>query len=402
MKRNILFFGGGNLPRLRAAAERRGFDIVLVNYQEMIDRLEPVPSIVHIEGVDVQNLMATQRRIVELHRRFDFAGIVPIAEYGLMAAAMAARAVGLPHVPLEAVANTRDKVRMRRVLESKGLGQVGFRACRTPDEAARFLDEVGGPIIVKPLAGTASDGVSRVDRHDQLVQAWRTAGGARAFGGVICEEYIDGPEVSVEAYCVDGEFVPVAITDKMTDARFLEIGHSQPTNLSRAVQDQIFDVTRTLTLALGITHGVTHTEMRLTSNGPKLIETHTRMGGGHIPTLTNVSTGVDLADVVVASAIGEKPAVRPRDTATAAAIRFVTGPAGVITNIELPKRENGIEDVRCYLNVGDVTTGRSASFDRFGHVIVTGRTRDEADALAENAVTRFRVDIEAVRETVAA
>jgi biotin carboxylase len=387
MNPRILLFGGANLPAMRAAAERRGLDIVAVNHSNATERLAPMPSIVHSEAIDVANLMQTQRRLVELHREHDFQGIVCISEYGLMAAAMAARAIGLPTVPLEGVANTRDKVRMRKVLESKGLAQVRFRGCASLQQAAAFLAEVGGPIIVKPLAGTGSDGVSRVDRLDQLETAWKISGAARSFGGVICEEFIEGPEVSVEAYLIDGEFVPVAITDKMTNDRYLEIGHTQPTALSAEIQQEIFDTTRTLLLALGITHGVTHTEFRITPRGPKLIETHTRMGGDYISRLTLVTTGVDLQDIMVACAVGEKPSVRPRNTGTAAAI-----------GSDLPQEDaaTGLDEVRCYLQPGTQTSGRSASIDRFGHLFVTRPTRQEADAVADDAMARFHVHLDPV------
>ena len=398
MNPRILLFGGANLPAMRAAAERRGLDIVAVNHSNATERLAPMPSIVHSEAIDVANLMQTQRRLVELHREHDFQGIVCISEYGLMAAAMAARAIGLPTVPLEGVANTRDKVRMRKVLESKGLAQVHFRGCATLQQAAAFLAEVGGPIIVKPLAGTGSDGVSRVDRLDQLETAWKISGAARSFGGVICEEFIEGPEVSVEAYLVDGEFIPVAITDKMTNDRYLEIGHTQPTALSAEIQQEIFDTTRTLLLALGITHGVTHTEFRITPRGPKLIETHTRMGGDYISRLTLVTTGVDLQDIMVACAVGEKPSIRPRNTGTAAAIRFITGGAGIVRGADLPAEDaaTGLEEVRCYLKPGTETSGRSASIDRFGHLFVTRPTRQEADAVADDAMARFHVHLDPI------
>ncbi|HEY0143940.1 MAG TPA: ATP-grasp domain-containing protein [Thermoanaerobaculia bacterium] len=396
MKKTILLMGGANVPAVREAAERRGYDIIAINFAEAVERLEPEPSIIHAEGMDFANLMGAQRRLIELHRHYHYEAIVPTSEYGLLASSMAARALGLPYTPLEAVANTRDKVRMRRVLESKGLAQVRFRSCTAVGEVRAFLDEIGGPIIVKPLLGTGSDGVSRVDSQEQVENAWRITGAARSFGGVICEEYIDGPEFSIEAYLVDGEFFPVAITDKQTDARFLEIGHSQPTLLSEQVQQQVFDKTREILLALGITHGVTHTEMRVSpTRGPVLIETHTRMGGDLIHVLSKITTGVDLADLIVACSLGERPNVRPRNTGTAAAVRFVSGPAGVITSMDVPAVDeaNGVRESRPYVGVGHEATGRSATLDRFGHVLTTGATRHEADARADETVARFRVTV---------
>jgi len=396
-KKNILLVGGSNVPAVCRAASRRGLNIVAVNFPESFEREEPEEPFLHFEGVDFTQLMPTVRRLLELHAQYSFVGVVAVSEFGLLPAAMVARQLGLPGTPLSVVQDVRDKARMRRRLEAKGLGHVRFRSCASLGEAEEFFAGIGGPIIVKPVMGTGSDGVSRVDSASQLAAAWQLAGGARAFGGVICEEYIDGPEVSVEAYLVDGRFVPVAITDKLTDEHFLEVGHSQPTLLSPAVQEQIFAATHDVLRALGITDGVTHTEMRLSLKGPVLIETHTRMGGDFINVLTQETTGVDLGDVHVALALGEVPDVRPGELSRGAAIRFLTGEEGLVTSVALPPANSrrGIREIRSYVHAGDHTTGRSSSLDRLGHVITTGADRATADRIAEEVAAECRFHIEA-------
>src|SRR5204863_6270549 len=108
-----------------------------------------------------------------------------------------------------------------------------------------------------------------------------------------------------------------------------------------------------------------------------------------------------LADIIVACALGEKPNARPRLTGTAAAIRFITGPAGIVSAVDLPEVdiEGGIREVRSYVKPGDETTGRSSSIDRLGHVIVTGANRAEADARADSAIARVRVEIASIPQT---
>ncbi|MEO8379195.1 MAG: ATP-grasp domain-containing protein [Acidobacteriota bacterium] len=402
-KKNILLVGGSNVPAVCRAASRRGLNIIAVNFPESFLRVEPDPAFIHIEGVDFTQVMPTVRRLMELHAQLGFVGVVAVSEFGLLPAAMVARQLSMPGTPLAVVQNVRDKVRMRRTLEEKGLGQVRFRGCSSLVEAQEFFDGIGGPIIVKPVMGTGSDGVSRVDEAGQLDAAWQLAGGARAFGGVICEEYIDGPEVSVEAYMSGGRFVPVAITDKRTNERFLETGHSQPTLLSAAVQEQIFAATHDVLRGLGVTDAVTHTEMRLSSKGPVLIETHTRMGGDFIDVLTYETTGVDLGDVHVALALGETPDVRPRELNQGAAVRFVTGGEGTVTSVQLPKADaaRGVHEVRGYAEAGDRTTGRSSSLDRLGHVITVCATRAEADRLVDEVVAECRFVIDASTQAAA-
>ncbi|MGZ5440802.1 MAG: ATP-grasp domain-containing protein [Thermoanaerobaculia bacterium] len=385
-KKNVLLVGGSNVAAVCRAVSRRGLNIIAVNFPESFLRVEPDPAFIHVEGVDFTQVMPTVRRLLELHAQLGFIGVVAVSEFGLLPAAMVARQLGMPGTPLPVVQNVRDKVRMRRALETKGLGQVRFRFCATLVEAQEFFGRLGRPMIVKPLMGTGSDGVSRVDDAGQLAASWQLAGGARAFGGVICEEYIGGPEVSIEAYLVGGEFFPVAITDKLTNERFLEIGHSQPTLFPAPMQERIFTATHDVLRALGITDAVTHTEMRISSRGPVLIETHTRMGGDFIDVLTAETTGVDLGDIHVALALGEKPDVRPRELLNGAAVRFVTGTEGCVASIDLPVATEEIHEVRSYVHVGDLTTGRSSSLDRLGHVIAFGADRVDADRIADKAV----------------
>lgn len=393
MKKNILLVGGQNVPAILRAVKRRGYDVIAATFPESLERGTPDPAVIHFEPVNFRNLMPTVRRLIELHAEFGYDGIVSVSEYGLLPAAMAARTLNLPGTAPTVVQNTRDKTRMRRALEAKGLGQVRFRACSKLADAQEFFAGIGGPIIVKPVMGTGSDGVSRVDDAAALAAAWKLAGGARSFGGVLCEEFIEGPEVSIEAVVVGGELFPVAITDKMTDARFLEIGHSQPTLLSPDMQQRIFAATADVMRGLGVTDAVTHTEMRLSPRGPVLIETHTRMGGDFINVLTNETTGVDLGEIHVALALGEKVEVRPQALSRGAAVRFVTGTAGRIASITLPPAGDGIQDVRSYVHVGDNTSGRSASLDRFGHVVAVGESREAADRIADRAVAECRYDV---------
>ena len=398
--RNILMVGGTNVPAVCRAATRRGLNIIAVNYPESFAHTPPDPAFIHIERADFSQLMPTVRRLLELHAQLGFVGVVAVSEFGLLPAAMVARHLGMPGTPLPVVQNVRDKMRMRRVLEANGLGQVRFRSCSTLGDAHEFFASLGGPMIVKPVMGTGSDGVSRVDDASELAEAWQLAGEARAFGGVLCEEYVDGPEVSVEAYVAGGELVPVAITDKMTNARFLEIGHSQPTRLPQAMQERVYAATGEILRALGVTDAVTHTEMRISSRGPVLIETHTRMGGDFIDVLTTATTGIDLGDVHVALALGEKPQGVRRAGSGAAAVRFFTGPEGRVAGFDLPRPAAGVHEIRSYVQPGDFTTGRSASLDRLGHVIAFGADRGEADRLADSVAGQCRFHIEDPRIAV--
>lgn len=389
--RRVLIVGGSHASGIFEAVERRGARAIVLGIPEILERQVPASCVDHVAALDLAQplvfLVRAIRGLAEAHR---CAGIVPITEYALVPAAFAAQQLGLPGLPVKVVQNTRDKARMRSVLARAGLAQVRHAACRSVAEGRAFLENVRGPIVVKPVMGTASDGVSRVDREEDLGPAFALAARARAFGGVLCEELVPGPEVSVEGVSVDGVFTAVAITDKVTDERFLEVGHSQPSAHAPAAQRDVETFVGRVLLALGVVEGVSHTEVKLTPAGPVLIETHTRMGGGNIHLLTRLSTGVDLPDLMVGFALGEKPTVSPQLTGRGAAVRFVTARPGRVASIDPPPPDEGIEEVRVYVTPGQVVGERSSSLDRLGHVV----------AVAESAAAACRT-AEAFRDRIA-
>lgn len=394
----VLFVGGGAVPEFQQAVARRGWRAGMLAYYDPVQggtalRAGDAGVFDRVEAVDWAAPFEIVRRIVDLYDGGQIERVVAGDDFGLLPAALATTQLGIPGPSLRAVHNTRDKFHMRRVLEAAGLGQLRYAVCRDLPEAQAFLDRIGGQIILKPVSGTGSEGVSRVANSDELAAAIKVAASAAGFTGILCEEYIDGPEVSLEGYCAGGRFVPVALTDKLTDERFLEIGQQQPTSQPQSVFDAAADIAGRALAALGVDNCVTHTEFRISPRGPVLIETHTRMGGDYIHLLTQLTTGVDLADLMVAFSLGETVDARPVPQGRAAAIRFLTGRPGKVRGVSMPAPENG-DGVHSMLGppIGRVVTGLSASRERLAHVIATGATPEAAGRAAESHLAKIHID----------
>ncbi|HEY0143936.1 MAG TPA: ATP-grasp domain-containing protein [Thermoanaerobaculia bacterium] len=391
----LLVIGGAANAELLNMATRRGLELVVLSVPALLENVVPRDPIVALEPIHFQqSLPAIVNDIIEVATRYEVAGIITIMEFSLMPATLAAQKLGLPTQPMKAVRNTRDKVQMRRVLSAAGMGQVDFAGCRTLDEARAFFAKASAPIILKPLSGTGSDGVTLVHDEARLEAAWQLASGSLAFGGIICESYIDGPEVSVEGYVSRGEFVPVAITDKITNEQFLEIGHSQPTRKAADLQAEIYDYVARVLQALGVDECWTHTEVRLSRNGPVIIETHTRPGGASIDLLTRRTTGVSTYDVMFDFALGITPVDRPLVTGEAAVVRFVMSEPGVIASIDVPPVPESIAFVQIDYKAGHTISERSASANRLGHMVGVGADVDEATRNAESFRDRVVVSYE--------
>jgi biotin carboxylase len=136
--------------------------------------------------------------IVARARETPFAAIVGVDDQGVIAAALASERLGLAHSPPGAVAHTREKVSMRRVLEAGSVPQPRFALLAVGDEVAAALRVVGLPCVVKPLSLSGSRGVIRADDLDQAraavsrVRGILAAAGEREDAPLLLESYLPG------------------------------------------------------------------------------------------------------------------------------------------------------------------------------------------------------------------
>jgi biotin carboxylase len=208
-----------------------------------------------------------------------------------------------------------------------------------------------------------------------------------------------GPEVSVESYSVDGVPHIITITDKMVTEVpfFVELGHTEPSRLSSHVQDDIRRVAEAAIKAIGMKNGPTHTEIKVTPDGAKLVEIAARLGGDFITShLVPLSTGVDMIECSFATLLGEKVHYQKQKD-KGAAIRFIQGKSGVlkeVVGLDKAKSLPGIVDIEIYKNIGEKIIKPENSSDRIGHIIAKGDTADEAAQNAELALSSIVVTVE--------
>ncbi|WP_128092288.1 ATP-grasp domain-containing protein, partial [Streptomyces resistomycificus] len=144
---------------------------------------------------------------------------------------------------------------------------------------------------------------------------------------VLVEELLDGPEVSVETVSHAGAVHVVGVTDKSIGGApaFIETGHMFPAALTPADTEAAEQTALAALKALGLVDGVVaHTEIKLTSGGPRVVEVNPRPAGNRITELVRHVTGIDLAAAFVDVALGRAPDLRRADTGLrSAAVGFL-------------------------------------------------------------------------------
>ncbi|MGW2189112.1 ATP-grasp domain-containing protein [Streptomyces sp. NPDC001719] len=221
--------------QLLVEARALGFELVVASY-DRDDRRIPDPLREHIDElvvVDTNDEPALYDRVAELHRERPFAGIVPGFEFYVGTAARLAGRLGLRGLPVADVEALRDKAVMRDRARAAGLRVPRYAEASDAAGLDAAAAHVGFPAVLKPTRSAGSVHVTRVENARELHRAYdwirtdpRTDLGRGLDGPVLLEEYVAGPEVSVEGYVLDGQVVIVSVTSKLLGAEpyFVELG----------------------------------------------------------------------------------------------------------------------------------------------------------------------------------
>lgn len=316
------------------------------------------------------------------------------SEYFVATASEAARVLGLPHPDPAAVRACRDKAGQRRALRAAGLAGPGFAAARSGAEAVAAADRIGYPVVVKPTAGSGSIGVRRCADAEQVraaaaavLDADPAALGLPPQSEVLVEQYLDGPEFSVET--LDDQVVGVTGKHLGAEPYFVETGHDFPARLAADRRRRLGEAAVAALRALGLGWGPAHTELRWTSDGIRVIEVNPRLAGGMIPRIVELACGVDLVRHTVARAAGLPLPVTPARS-DGASIRFLLpdrdGRLSELNGLAEASRQPGVHDVVLTAEPGQRLTVRNSFQDRFGYLISTGEDSWVSAERAERAI----------------
>jgi biotin carboxylase len=377
----------GALDAWVVKAKELGLNVLLLQHPDKVTevqrRLADVLTI-----VDYTRWDQVEPIVCDLYETPGFSAAVSLTEPGLDAAGRINDRFGLGGTGYEVTRLIRDKMAMRRHLAALDPDAVGAAPLVDRADLNAFAARYGYPFIVKPVDATASIGVFRVDGPADLDRLWDNVESLRGtrtdrisnmyvLQDFLMEEYIDGPEFSVESFSFAGRHVVVTITEKFTDeSHFAELGHALPARLSEDVWEQVRAcVSRFLDL-MGFRDGVCHTEIKLSTRGPRIIEGHNRNGGDAIADLVRGAYGVDFFELAIGWPFGLVDELPDRPVAHAgASSRFIVGEPGRVESIEgveAARAQDGVLAVVISAKPGDTVRPVRDNWDRLGLVAVTG------------------------------
>ncbi len=311
--------------------------------------------------------------------------------------------MSLSGVSQEMAIRATNKSLMRTAFKKYGAPSPMSYCTVTSDEAWRiFTQEFDTDAILKPSRNSGSRGIAKIEKGislTQFMELYDRAYTESRDNQVLIEQFIDGPEFSVEIIVWNGDVNVLAVTDKKTTGSpyFVELGHNQPSVYSSDIVAKVKAAAIAGVKALELTNCACHAEIKLEYNKAYIMEIGARLGGDFISTeLTHLSTGVDMVAAAINVAMGESPDLKPKKVPASACIRYFSPKPGRLISI------NGLECLRnnhVYMHEiqcrkGDEIREVKSSLDRCGYVIVTANSSTEAIYIAENLINTIKFETE--------
>ena len=309
--------------------------------------------------------------------------------------------LGLSGISREQAICATNKHLMRKAFEKGNAPSPKSILAQDAEDAwSRLQNEFDTDAILKPSRNSGSRGIAKVSRNmdkGDFIRAYDEALSESRDNSVLIEQFIEGPEFSIEMIVWQGEIHVLTVTDKKTTGapHFVELGHNQPSCFSDTDVETLKAAAVAGVRALGVNNCACHAEAKLMNGKAYLMEVGARLGGDFISTeLTHLSTGIDMVAAAIDVALGVEPDLSAKEEPKGVCIRYFCPKPGKLVSISNTEVLNNphVYLWEIYPKEGDVIPAVTSSLCRSGHVIVTEKTPQKAIELAERLIESVKFE----------
>lgn len=309
--------------------------------------------------------------------------------------------LGLSGISREQAICATNKHLMRKAFEKGNAPSPKSILAQDAEDAwSRLQNEFDTDAILKPSRNSGSRGIAKVSRNmdkGDFIRAYDEALSESRDHSVLIEQFIEGPEFSIEMIVWQGDIHVLTVTDKKTTGapHFVELGHNQPSCFSATDVETLKAAAVAGVRALGVNNCACHAEAKLMNGKAYLMEVGARLGGDFISTeLTHLSTGIDMVAAAIDVALGVEPDLSAKEEPKGVCIRYFCPKPGKLVSISNTEVLNNphVYLWEIYPKEGDVIPAVTSSLCRSGHVIVTEKTPQKAIELAERLIESVKFE----------
>lgn len=408
--RTIVFVSTASTDAL-LAARKLGLRVVLIYDEELECGAEYVDEQLWFDPHDIHcaaHVIAALQTLKPLH------GVITTDERAVPFTGAISEGLNLPGNSYEASYAARNKFIMRQRLSEHGVPCPVFAVARTLSAALSVSTErIGFPLVLKPLFGTVSQGVLRVNNPSELQECFpivkRVAQSYDYFvrddqyrDCLLLEQYMEGREMALNGFISAGRIQWIGTLDKpkpLQGPTFEETILLTPSRESAEVLKEVFAMAERGISALGLRHGALHVELRLTADGPRILEIAARPIGGICGRAHTFCLGSDYYEMVVQNTLGD-PVIVPHAEIRPAGVMMLPVPrAGrflSVRGLNEARRVPGVSEVNIVVREGQVISTFPEQGYYIGFILASGATADDVEHSLNTASSLLQFQIEPI------
>ena len=396
MKRLLLLGGGFLQTYVIRKARELGYYVLVLDVDPNAVGYQYANEYAVINIVDEESCL-------EYARRNHIDGVLTAAtDFGVASMSRIATELALPGINYESAKLIKNKAAVRKCLSE---ARVDDTSCSyeisSLEQIPGVLKELKFPVMTKPVDGSGSRGVSRVDKVESFTRACKYAINGSVSRRAFVVPFIEGQEYGVESFVYDGVTHVLGIMRKeMTrPPYYAELGHAMPSGLSEAMENKVKKLVCKALSALNVNHGSVNMDLIIGKNNDvHIVDVGARMGGNLIGShIIRYGTGIEYMENMIRVAVGDPADFSPKWPQVPVASKLLALTPGTVIGLPDFSRiadETGVE-IEHHLKIGDVINEYHTNLDGCGYVVATGKDTDEAMRKAETAKTR--IDNEIIR-----
>lgn len=304
----------------------------------------------------------------------------------------------LPGMKREAARNFRDKNTMKRTLRDAGLPVARQKRVTSGDDASRFIEAVGYPVVLKPLAGVGSKNTLRVANEDDLFAALNLLLPSED-NSIQAEQFVQGEEHTLEAVTINGETVWQSSTYylpgplKVIENPWMQYCVLLPREQTPRHVGAFAPINERALNALGMETGLSHMEWFSTAqSGPVISEVGARPPGVNIMPMMGHAHGVDMWQKWAELMVHDTWEMPPRRAAVGCAFLRAQGRGQRVTAVHgLLEAQAGVEGMVLEARLPHVGQLRSAHYEGEGYVMISAPDTERVVQGLRHIISNVRV-----------
>jgi len=268
-------------------------------------------------------------------------------------------------------------------------------------------NKIGFPLVIKPIDNAGSRGVCLVEKESELKVAFEEAVRFSKIKEVLLEEVLNGPEISTESIVYNGKIHTFAFADRNYNKKeifkpfFIEDGINFPSLISQELQTKILELVEKTIKCLEIDFGAAKGDIIIDNGIPKIIEMAARTSGGWFGAGSMYfATGANMLEPLIQMSVGDEPNMNSFEIKRnlGCAQRYIIPQVdGIVESIEGTdnlEKMPGVEMSVLFLpKIGEKIKKATNHAERFGQIICTAQTREEAIRLCENVIQKVKINL---------